>query len=304
MKKGIFVVWIGLLAILMNVQAEENIRKIATWNMKWLGTNSGNQLDHIENVPVYAEYILETGATLFALQEIGATHSEAGQSRCYYLDEIVNILNQSITDSSDQWIYILDDTNKNQRLAFLYRQDQWALSHAQSIYPGSSFKYIRRPFMVMVHSRGANAELAFNYINLHLKAFDDAESKETRKKNFSDLSDWLEANTLDEDALISGDTNIYFGESDIDQSLMDIGYKYLYDAEITSIHEDVLGQRFDRFFISPGLDKEVKSAKDEVGSKDYIDVIKDNDPEKIIWFDQNISDHYPVALCIDVSKER
>ena len=50
--------------------------------------------------------------------------------------------------------------------------------------------------------------------------------------------------------------------------------------------------------------KEIKSAMDDAGSREYIDVIKDNDAEKIIWFDQNISDHYAVVLCIDVSKER
>lgn len=32
-------------------------------------------------------------------------------------------------------------------------------------------------------------------------------------------------------------------------------------------------------------------------------VIKDNDREKIHWFDENISDHYPVVLNIDVSEE-
>ena len=58
----------------MSCNAEENIRYIATWNMKWLGTNSGNQLDPIKNVPKYADVFRSTGATLFCLQEIGATH--------------------------------------------------------------------------------------------------------------------------------------------------------------------------------------------------------------------------------------
>jgi hypothetical protein len=49
------------------LSAEENIRKVATWNMKWLGTNSGNQLDAVENVPEYAAYITKTQAALFAL---------------------------------------------------------------------------------------------------------------------------------------------------------------------------------------------------------------------------------------------
>jgi len=41
-----------------------------------------------------------------------------------------------------------------------------------------------------------------------------------------------------------------------------------------------------------------------VGSKEYIDVIKDNDPDEIVFFDQNISDHYAVVLSIDVSREQ
>ena len=59
-----------LFFLVFNTCAQENIRKVVTWNMKWLGTNSGNQLDALENVPEYANYILRTEATLFSLQEI------------------------------------------------------------------------------------------------------------------------------------------------------------------------------------------------------------------------------------------
>src|SRR5690606_22554253 len=103
------------------------------WNMKWLGTNAGNQLDAIENVEHYAEYILETGATLFALQEIGATHSVDGNPKCFYLDKIVEELNKSVSDSLAKWYYILDDQNKQQRLAFLYKNDLWELSNPRNI---------------------------------------------------------------------------------------------------------------------------------------------------------------------------
>jgi endonuclease/exonuclease/phosphatase family metal-dependent hydrolase len=304
MKKGMWVIWIVLFAIMANGQAEKNIRKIATWNMKWLGTNSGNQLDAVENVPLYADYIAKTGATLFALQEIGATHSENGRPRCYYLDEIVKVLNQSIADSSDQWIYIQDSTNKQQRLAYLYRKDHWNLSEPVSIYPGYSFAQIRRPLLTTVEAVGPNAELKLNFINMHLKAFNDSTSREKRRNNFDELAIWLETHMLDEDVLLAGDTNLYYGESEIYQALKDIHYKYLYDNEVTSIHEDELSQCFDRFFTSPDLLKEIDSAKQSVGNTDVIDVIKDNDPEKIIWFDQNLSDHYAVVLCIDVSEER
>jgi len=302
--KKILITLAILFSIVNIVIAQKNIRKVATWNMKWLGTNSGNQLDAIENVKLYADYILRTEATLFALQEIGATHSISDEAKCFYLDQIVDTLNKSISNETDKWEYVLDDRNKNQRLAFLYKKDQWEVSNPHTIYPGSSYQHIRRPFVVTVQSKGTNAELKFDYINIHLKAFNDSASRDKRENNFEELSAWLEINTLDSDVLISGDTNIYFGESDVYQSIKDIGYKYLYDAEKTAIHEDILGQRFDRFYSSPGFFNEIQSAKAVVGSKDYIDVIKDNDPDKIVFFDQNISDHYAVVLNIDVSREQ
>lgn len=303
MKKTLFTV-IVLFTFVFNAYSQENIRKVATWNMKWLGTNSGNQLDAIENVEHYAEYILKTGATLFALQEIGATHSVSGEPKCFYLDQIVAELNSSISNNSEKWEYILDDRNNNQRLAFLFKKDMWDVSNPHSINPGNSFNHIRKPFVVTVKAKGTNAELQFDFIDIHLKAFNDAESREKRRNNFEELSTWLETNTLDDDVLISGDTNIYFGESYVYQSIEDINYKYLYDAERTAIFEDELGQRFDRFFSSPGLYNEIESAKNILGNSDYIDVIKDNDHENIIWFYQNISDHYSVVLNIDVSREQ
>ena len=91
-----------LFSIVFNVIAQENIRKVVTWNMKWLGTNSYNKLDAIENVNLYVDYILKTEATLFALQEIGATHSISGEPKCFYLDQIIDTLNKSISNESDK----------------------------------------------------------------------------------------------------------------------------------------------------------------------------------------------------------
>lgn len=288
-----------------HLQAAENIRKIATWNMKWLGTNSGNQLDAVENVSDYSAYILRTEATLFALQEIGATHSVGGEPRCHYLDLVVNDLNAAIPNDSEKWSYVLDDKNKNQRLAFLYKKDLWIVSNPRSIRPGSSYNHIRRPFVVQVQATGTNAKLNFDYVNIHLKAFPDNDSRERRRENIQELAAWLDTTaSLNEDVLVSGDTNLFFGESPLQKPFEDIDYVKLYDSERTSIHDDALGQVFDRYYCSADLKHEIDAAKNVVGFKDYIDVIKDNDPAKIIWFDQNISDHYPVVLNLDVSRER
>ncbi len=183
MRNILSILFVLFIFTITSVQAEENIRKVATWNMKWLGTNSGNQLDAVENVEEYTNYILRTQATLFALQEIGATHSINGEPKCYYLDLILEKLNEGITNETEKWAYILDGRNKNQRLAFLYKKDKWTVSDARSITPGDSYYYIRRPFLVTVKAEGANAELEFNYINIHLKAFPDASSREKRERN-------------------------------------------------------------------------------------------------------------------------
>jgi hypothetical protein len=84
---------------------------------------------------------------LFALQEIGATHSAAGQARCYYLDQIVQELNEDAASASEHWAYTLDDMNGQQRLAFLYRQDHWSVSNCQTCWPGKSYQSARRPFI-------------------------------------------------------------------------------------------------------------------------------------------------------------
>jgi len=115
MKKLLLILAI-LFSIIFNAIAQESIKKIATWNMKWLGTNSGNQLDALENANLYADYMLKTEATLFALQDIGATHSISGEPKCFYLDQIIVTLNKSISNESDKWEYVLDVRNKNHRL--------------------------------------------------------------------------------------------------------------------------------------------------------------------------------------------
>ena len=278
--------------------AQENIRKIATWNMKWLGTNSGNQLDALENVGEYSKYIEKTGATLFALQEIGVSHSLNNKPKCFYLDKIVEELNKD----GGYWEYKIDDINKQQRLAFLYKTDEWQITVDSTFRPGASFNYIRRPYLANVKAIGSNAELEFVFISLHLKAFPDATEK--RRENFNELASWLKDQQIDSDVLLAGDTNLYVGESDVDDGLEEAGYKPIYDAMKTSIHEYELSQRFDRFFASEDMMNEINSAKEIVGNALLVDVIKLNDEEFLKWFDDNLSDHFPVVLNIDVSKER
>lgn len=268
------------------------IRKIATWNMKWLGTNSYNQLDAIENVSEYAKVIMKTEASLFALQEVGASHSSDGKARCFYLDLIINEL---YLKSGVEWKYILDEINKNQRLAFLFRTDKWHLSKTKSIKPGSSYNYIRKPFFTHVSTIDGN--FSFNFINIHFKAFDDEKSIKKREKNILELSEWIEKSTYSNgNIIIAGDTNIYPSDKNPEEIFKKANIHSLIDDESSSIHEDKLSNRFDRFYISSNLFQNLEKTSMYIGEENVVDVIKNDSKEYIIWFDKNVSDHFPVIM--------
>ncbi len=288
-----------LISINISFGDEKVIRKIGTWNMKWLGTSSGSQLDPIENVHLYVNEIQKSGATLLALQEIAGTHSENGKPKCFYLDLIVTKLNEGL-DTDKQWSYSLDNRNGNQRLAYLYKNDQWQLTEFKAVYPGSSFRGLRRPYIAEVQSKGG--ELTFHFVNVHLKAFPDAFEK--REKQMEDLVQFLEQANLDNDILIAGDTNIYKDENNTEKPLKENDYKAIWDNERTSIHDNVKSQRFDRFYCTLDLWNEVKSAIAEVKFANLVDAIAPTEDQAIIEYDENISDHFLTIMNIDISKER
>ena len=296
-----FLLVTSMLLSIASAHAESSFQlaKVATWNMKWLGTNSGNQLDETENVPKYAEVIRSTDAHLFALQEIGATHSVNGMPRCYYLDLIVAELNKT---TRHKWAYKLDATNKNQRLAYLYNKNVWSLSDAESVWPGSSYRSARRPFVVKATLNSNQFDMSL--INVHFKAFPDEKSSKKRAENIRELSVWISENdSLDEDTLLVGDTNIYPTDGDIELPLRSAGLIPLDDDEKTAIHKGKLSQRFDRFYISMGLRHEFNAAAVAFGRGIVVDVIKKDSQGYLDNFDSKISDHFPVVLGLATGTE-
>lgn len=138
-------------------------------------------------------------------------------------------------------------------------------------------------------------------INIHMKAFDDEAAR--REEQFDELTTWLQNNTLDGDVLICGDSNIFFGQADTDDELTDSGYVYLFDAARTALHNGGLSQRFDRFYCSADLEHEVDSAVELVGGGDKVMVHRPASSQ-FDFYDENVSDHFPVTLAVDVSVER
>ncbi|MCF1458766.1 MAG: hypothetical protein LPH21_14805 [Shewanella sp.] len=309
MKKLFFV----LLLLLFNPCHAVDLRQIATWNMKWLGVYDGSGVDAIENVKSYTGAIQTSGATLWAIQEIGPTHSVNGKTRCYYLDKIIEDLNHGSGTSS--WSYILDEKNKRQRLGFLYRADIWAVRNPRSIKPGPSFNYIRTPFLVDVVALGHGKHEPFTLMNLHLKAFPDKKSATQRAKNIEQLTQWLNRSSNNIPMLITGDTNLYSKDVGFQAPLRKAGYVPIKDPHPTAAHRGQLTERFDRFYYSSTFQPIIKTTLKSVSNDAFIKVTSE-DKCKILFeehfvsadlleqyclvrFVTNVSDHLPVTLTLD-----
>lgn len=297
-----------LLSLSVSAQA---ITKIATWNMEWLGATSGNQLDAVDAVKDYASIIQKTQASLLFLQEIGATHSLNNQPRCHYLDLIVDHLNEDA--GSDAWVYVLDDTNRSQRLAYLYDHTKWTLEDVKTIKPGPSFNYIRRPLVAKATPNYLNAE-SLHLVNIHFKAFNDQSAKEKRQRNFEELANYLRVNNMEKNTIIAGDTNLFEDNQGYEQPLVSIEYTPVDDPALTAIYKDELSQRFDRFYYSKELADDVQATRDQIHEEEIISTVSETacnewfssyydtqaraDAYCIAMFGRHISDHVPVVFAI------
>ena len=260
---------------------------VATWNMKWLGGSVG-PLDDSKNAYRYVNEILNSDATLFAIQEITPSHSENDIAKCHYLDLIV----AGLKKHRQHWTYYVDLKNESQRLGFLYDSSKWTLTEARSISPGNAFGgRMRKPLLGSFQSVD-NSELVLNIINIHLKAFPDA--AEIRAVQFNQLAEWLKKNTTATYTIICGDTNIYKDEAEPSIPLNSAGFAEAKSDENTAIHENALSQRFDRFYLSRTViekvktsgDKKVINSKQESANGDYKEYAK------------TVSDHFPVTMSI------
>lgn len=297
-----------------------NVRKIGTWNLSFLGGDSWqNTIEDIDSAKEYAALISESGATLFALQELTASKFEHGEYTSVYLDELVEVLNDA---TRGRWKYYIGKQSSGQRLGFLYDSNQWEYGRLGRPVFGGPYpaRRSRWPLFGLFRATGRNAELTLCIVNVHMKAMPDMEGKDTknrakRRTQFKKLADYLKDSAWDGDLIVCGDTNIYEVQSepdilldqDTDKALKDLGYSEVDgENERTAIYEGELSQRFDRFYLSPDIQKEVESAQIQGGvqPEDLVDSLQEAADGDYEQFRKRLSDHFPVVLALDVSKER
>jgi hypothetical protein len=202
----------------------------------------------------------------------------------HYLDLIVAKLNKN---RNARWTYVIDTKDQAQRLGFLYDSTRWRLLRTETIAPGNAFGgRMRKPFRGTFQSL-ERPELQLDVIAIHLKAFPDAADK--RQQQFAQLAAWLTRHPSAPATIICGDTNIYANEPDPSGPLARLGYQEGWSSEKTAIYQARLDQRFDRFYLSPGLRwrHPVVDSKQESAHGDYA------------AYSQTLSDHVPVTLTVE-----
>ena len=298
-----------------------NIRKIGTWNLALLGGDSWqNIIEDIDDVKHYADLIKKSGATLYALQELISSRFEHGEYSSVYLDEMIKLLNYK---TNGKWAYTIGKQSNGQRLGFLYDSHQWKRLRIDNPVSGGPYdRYTKWPLFGLFRAIGHNTDFTLCIVNVHMKAMpdkvgadDENKNRGKRKAQFEKLTEYLEVSAWDADVLVCGDTNIYEVQSeanilldqDTDKPLKDLGFKEVDgERERTSIYEGELSQRFDRFYLSPDIQKEVEAAKTLGGiqTEDLVDSLQEAAEGNFAQFAKSISDHFPVVLTLDVSKER
>jgi endonuclease/exonuclease/phosphatase family metal-dependent hydrolase len=271
----------------MSLLADGRQYIVATWNMKWLGGSVG-PLDDSKNAYRYVDEILNSKATIFAIQEVTPSHSDNDVAKCHYLDLIV----AGLKKHRQHWTYYVDLKNESQRLGFLYDSSKWTLTDIRSIAPGNAFGgKMRKPLLGTFQSL-ENPDTVLDILNIHLKAFPDA--AEIRAKQFAQLAEWLKQNSTAPYTIICGDTNIYKDEAAPSAPLNEAGFTEAKNDENTAIHENALSQRFDRFYLSRTLTDKVKAGGDER----IVDSKQESANGDFKEYAKNVSDHFPVTLVV------
>ncbi|MFA6102519.1 MAG: hypothetical protein WCV67_04055 [Victivallaceae bacterium] len=284
--KRIFLI-IGLcLFSTLSLLADAKLYTIGTWNMQWLGGNE-DTLDDTVNLNRYVSQILDSKAALFAIQEIAPSLSEKGVVKCQYLDLIVAELKKS----SKGWTYYIDTKNKSQRLGFLYDSTQWTLTQVKCITPGTIFRGKMKKPLLGTFQAVDNPDFILDVMNIQLKELPDG--KEIRQMQFEQLANWIKANSHAENMIICGDTNIY-KEEDPTAPLKGVDFIEAKCDENTAIYENLLSQKFDRFFLNKAVFEKTKNVTREIIADSKQETANGNFKE----FEQNVSSHFPVTIVI------
>ena len=149
---------------------------VATWNVMRFG-NDGTGPDNETQIANVRRIIQQAGVDVWALQEM----EDRGD------------FERLLTELGAPWQGILDDSRTNLHLGFVYRSDVIQPQRTRVVLQQEARAFAGRPPLLMeavVTLPGGVATVTF--VNLHMKAFDDAASYERRRAAAQHIKAYLD----------------------------------------------------------------------------------------------------------------
>jgi endonuclease/exonuclease/phosphatase family metal-dependent hydrolase len=270
--------------------------RLATFNIQWLTADPlyetrRNDVDH----EMIRSLITEHDLHLLALQEV---EGEAGMAHL---------------DLPSRWSWTAGETGWSQNQIVLWRNDLVEVEEVFELDLPATVNPSKEPLVARVRTR--QGDLSLTLIGVHSKPFTDDENAAYRYEQIRELADWIEDELPDrfsgdytENIAILGDFNDTFEGLNADWKSLDIieqdlGYS-LTTRTATTYTQVPYESLIDHIALSPGLTERWTEAGQEGGAhviahdelspwSDYTGGYRDQ---------QNISDHRPVWLDLEVSR--
>ena len=251
---------------------------IMTWNLENFPKNGETTIDFVVDI------ILSLDVDFIALQEIENVVS-------FY--DLKNALNG--------WDgHRANSASFNLNLAYLYKTEEITINSTYELFTDNSYYYPRFPLVADINWNDSN----FLIIDNHLKAENDQESENRRRIACNGLKQYIDQNCSDMNVILLGDLNDSLTdpeESNVFQCFLDDEENYEFADMIiasgnssdwsmpSSAHFDHILITNELFNIFNDLDSQVNTIK--------VDMYMEGGWDE---YDENISNHRPVALKLDV----
>ena len=267
---------------------EENSLEIATWNIEWFPKNGQTTVDYV------TEIIQALDIDVLAIQELDNT----------------SMFDQMLEDLVDYEGYY--ESAWFAGLAYIYKTDAVEINDIYEIYTTSPYwsPFPRSPMVMDMNFMGENYFIINNHFKCcgdgFLEMNNDWDEEARRYLASSLLKEYIDANLPYENVIVLGDLNDILTdtpENNVFQMFLDDPSNYMFaDMEIaegTSSHWSypTWPSHIDHLLITNELSNELENSNSDVQTIN-IDEYLDGG-----WYeyDQNISDHRPVALKFDLN---
>ena len=264
----------------------ESTFEIMTWNIEWFPKNDQITVDYVKQI------IEALDIDLLAIQEVDDTD---------FFDQMLDGLPGYEGYYESSWFA---------GLAYIYKTDVIEINEIYEIYTTSPYwsPFPRSPMVMDMNFRGEN----FIIINNHFKCcgdgyldLEDSGDEEMRRYIASNLlKEYIDTNFIDENVIVLGDLNDILTDNpnhNVFQNFINDAENYLFaDMEIAEGSSSgwsypTWPSHIDHILITNELFDEFENTNSEVQT------IKIDEHLDGGWYeyDQNVSDHRPVALKLD-----